>query len=191
MKPKTKDMLVVLIVIIVLVAAVVIFYLSSLQKQNTIKIGFIGPITSSAAKYGSHEAVSLAVEEINQQGGINGKQITLISEDGRCDSKEAVSAVNKLISVDNVKIILGGHCTPESVAIAPIVEKNKVIMLASITTTPVLTPMGDYVFRTSPISTIQSDLIADLSYNKLGLRNFAIIYEQTDYARPIAEKLKQ
>lgn len=163
----------------------------TIREKEDINLGFIGAMTGSVAKYGAYEAVSLAVDEINAQGGINGRKINMIYEDGKCDAKEAVIAANKLISIDGVRVILGGHCTPESASIAPIAEKNKVIMLASITSSPVLTNMGDYVFRTSPISTVQSEIVANASYHKLGLRKMAIIYEQTDYARPIAEKMKE
>jgi len=151
----------------------VAFFLNSLSL-------IIGAITGPVAKYGSYEAVTLAVEEINNAGGIKGRKINLIAEDGKCDAKEAVNAANKLINVDGVKIILGGHCTPESLAIAPIAEQNRVIMFASITSTPSLTNMGDYVFRTSPVSVVQSILVANLSYNSLHLRKVAIVYEQTD-----------
>ncbi len=181
-----------LVAIIIIVGLIWLGYSERevVEEGEVIKIGYIGAITGSTAKFGSYEAVQLAVEDINNKGGINGKKIKLIAEDGKCDPKSAVDSVNKLINFDNVKFILGGHCSPESVSIAPIVEKNKVIMLASITTNPLLTDMGDYVFRTSPSSaSIEAELIADLAI-KEGLSNMAIIYAQTDHAQPIAEKLR-
>jgi len=191
---KKKFLIIGIILIVVIIALIAIIGLclnkNITKKDDVIKLGYIGSITGPLSKYGSYEAVTLAVDNINKAGGINGKQIKLIAEDGKGDSKEAVNAVNKLITMDGVKVILGGHCAAESLAIAPIVEQNKVIMLASITTTPKLTPMGDYVFRTSPVSLIQSDIVADSLYNKLHKRKLAIVYEQTDYAMPIAEKLK-
>ncbi len=158
------------------------------SEIEPIRIGWISDLSGPVAKYGAYEAGMLAVEEVNKNGGINGRPLRLIVEDGKCNSIAAVNAANKLINIDKVKIIIGGHCTPESVAIAPIVEKNKVLMLASITSTPVLTDMGDYVFRTSPVSTIQAELVAGVAYKDLRLRNMAIVYEITDYAKPIAEK---
>lgn len=185
---QTNRTLVIFVCLIIIVAGFVLILNN--KEQQTIKFGFIGAMSGPVAKYGSYEAVQLAVEDINADGGIKGNPIQLIAEDGKCNSSVAVNAFNKLINIDKVKVILGGHCTPESVAIGPLAEKNKVIMLASITTSPALTPMGDYVFRTSPVSIIQSVLIANL-VNKLGLQKMAIVYEQTDYAHPIAEKLKE
>ncbi|MEI7960801.1 MAG: ABC transporter substrate-binding protein [archaeon] len=161
------------------------------EKQDTIKIGWISDLSGSGAKYGAYEAGLLAVEEINAKGGINGKKIELIVEDGKCNSKTAVDAMNKLVNIDKVKFVLGGHCSPETIAIAPLAEENKVIVLASISTSPVITSLGDYVFRTSPVSVIQSDLLANLAVTKLKKKKVAIIYSQTDYAKPIAEKMKE
>ena len=159
-------------------------------QNDSIRIGWISDLSGPVAKYGSMEAGQMAVDEINAKGGINGKKIELIVEDGKCNPKAALDAVNKLIFADGVKFILGGHCSPESVTIAPLVEKNKVIMIASSTTSPLLTPMGDYVFRTSPISTVQADLDANIAINKYNYKTVAIIFAQTDYARPIAERMR-
>jgi branched-chain amino acid transport system substrate-binding protein len=176
------------IIVIVILIGIVLFGMS--KKNDSIKVGWIGAMTGPQAKYGSYEASILAVEDINNDGGINGKKLELVAEDGKCDPKSAVDATNKLIDVDKVKVIIGGHCSPESVAIAPIAEKNKIIMLASITGTPLLTNMGDYIFRTSASATVESKLLSNLIKNKFNLSRLAIIYEQTDYARPIAEKMR-
>jgi len=160
-----------------------------MQSVETIKIGWISDLSGSGAKYGAFEAGMMAVDEINANGGINGKKIELIVEDGKCDSKEAITAINKLINIDGVKFVLGGHCTAESMAIAPIAEKNKVLMLAAITSTPLFTNVSEYAFRTSSVSTVQSELMAKVAINK-GFKKLAIIYTQTSYAEPIAQKMK-
>lgn len=160
-------------------------------SADTIKIGWISDLSGGCSKYGAYEAGMMALEEVNKNGGINGKQVELIVEDGKCDAKTSINAMNKLVNIDGVKFVLGGHATPESAAIAPIAEENEVLMLASITTSPVLTNAGEYVFRTSPVSTIQSKYIANLAYNKLGHKTMAIVYSQTDYTSPIAERMNE
>lgn len=157
--------------------------------KESIKIGWISDLTGPVAKYGAYEAGMLAVEEINAQGGINGRPIVLIAEDGKCNARAGADAATKLIQVDGIKIILGGHCTPESMGIAPIAEQNKVVQLASITSSPMFSKIGNYVFRTSPVSIAQSVLIADYA-RRAGINKMAIIVEQTDYAKPIADKLQ-
>ncbi|MFA6422578.1 MAG: ABC transporter substrate-binding protein [Candidatus Buchananbacteria bacterium] len=195
---KNKKRGIILVIVILIIIILAGWYFLVINKQSNsivhkpeIKIGFIGAMTGPLAKYGAYEATQLAIDNINAAGGINGMPVKLIAEDGKGDSATAVTAMNKLINVDGVKVILGGHNSPESNTIAPIADENKVIMLASISSGPGLKPIGNYVFRTTPISTVQSDIVSEFAINKLNLKKMAIIYEQTDYARPIAEKMKE
>lgn len=178
-------------IVIVIVMALIVVFGRGNQKvdDDTFKIGFIGDMSMGCAKYASYEAVKLAENEINAKGGIDGKKLEIIYEDGKCNGKDAAAAASKLVNVDKVKVILGGHSTPESAAMAPIVEKARVVMLASITSSPVLTNAGEYVFRTTPVSTVQSGIIADYAKQK-GFKKVGVIVEQTDYAKPIAEQFK-
>lgn len=176
--------------VVILAVLVVIIFIASSGDSSVIRVGYISDLSGSSKKYGAYEAGKLAMDEINKAGGIDGKRLQIIFEDGKCTSKDALSAANKLIQVDKVKVILGGHCTPESVAIAPVADKNKIVMLAGITSTPLLSSAGEYVFRTTSVSTVQSTILAEIAVNKLGGKKFAVIYEQSDFARPIAEQFK-
>lgn len=133
-----------LIIIVIIVAGVVV--INKEKDSNDIKIGFVGPLSGFGAPWGeeSKEAVEIAVKEINDGGGIKNKKLEVIYEDGKCASKEAVNAAHKLISVDQVKIILT-VCGQESMAIAPLAEKNKVIMMAMWSTPPKLSGIGQRV----------------------------------------------
>ena len=77
--------------------------------KTPIKIGWIGPLTGAGSAYGLMElnAAKIAVKDINDAGGINGRQIELSVEDGKCDGPTTVTATNKLTEVDNVKYIAG------------------------------------------------------------------------------------
>lgn len=70
--------------------------LFSLDSNNTYKIGFVGPMSGSLAKYGAYEAVKLAQDEINAIGGINGKQLEIIYEDGKGNANDAIIVVSEL-----------------------------------------------------------------------------------------------
>ncbi len=181
-----------LAVALVVLAAVAFLALPGLSQTGhatgTIKVGFVGALTGPVAKYGAFEAVRLAVDEINADGGINGTPIELIAEDGKCNANDAITSATKLIKADGVKVILGGHCSPESIAMSPIAQENKVVMLASISTSPAFKG-NDYAFRTSPSSEMQAPPLAKY-LRKANVSRLAIIYEQTSYAAPIAESLK-
>ncbi|OIO27266.1 hypothetical protein AUJ14_00040 [Candidatus Micrarchaeota archaeon CG1_02_55_22] len=158
------------------------------SQQDVVRIGFIGGMSGWSAEFGSYQAVAMAVDEINAAGGINGKRIELIAEDGKCAAGPAITAADKLIHADGVKIILGGHCGPESIALAPIAEENQVLMLASISSTTKLPENRTYLLRTSSADSKGAEpVLGALRYYNVS--KLAVIYEMTDYAQPIAERL--
>ena len=150
---------------------------------GTITIGFVGPLTGDAAVYGAEEknAITLALKEINEAGGINGKTLAVVYEDGKCAGKDATTAAQKLISVDKVKVILGGTCSGETLAIAPIAEQNKVIVMSAFSSSPDITAAGDYIFRNSPSDLDVAKGYANYIVNKKGYKNVAILSENTEY----------
>lgn len=165
------------------------------QKQNsdnadTFRVGWISPMTGPAAKYGADRAALLAVDDINAKGGILGRRLELIMEDGRCSGPDAAMSAHKLIEADKVKFILGGHCSTETAAIAPIVEAAKVVTLASITSNPDITHAGDYIFRTTATGTAPVEMLAHFMREKLHYDTIAIVHELTPYAAPPSEYLK-
>jgi len=99
------------LIVISLVLIVVIGFNSCGQKnnENSLKIGAIFSSTGVAGDYGkkSIEGIQFAVDALNANGGINGKKIEVIYEDAKSNPKDAISALNKLITIDKVKIILG------------------------------------------------------------------------------------
>lgn len=173
----------------------VFFSISVAQAESEgsaapVRIGWIGDLTGSTAKWGARHAAQLAVTEINQKGGVSGRPLELIYEDTACNSAKAVTAISKLAGVDKVKFVVGGHCSPDSVAIAPIAQRSKVLMIAAISSSPKITHFGKYVFRLTPVSTRLADLVAPYAVQSLGLRRAAAIYESTDYVIPPAEMFK-
>lgn len=172
------------IIIILIIVLLVIFYKPS--PKETIKIGFIAPLTGNAASYGEpvKNAVVLAVEEINNSGGIKGKEIKMIYEDGKCEGKEATNAAQKLINIDKVKIILGGFCSGETLAVAPIAEAAKVILFSSGSGNPDITDAGDYIFRNFPSDASSGKKIAEMAIEK-NLKKVALLVETTDYAQAV------
>ena len=179
-----------------LIIAVIIFGTSLSRADETagaaavpIKIGWIGPMTGTNVKWGSYQAVQLALAELNEERSASGRGFELIFEDGKGSGKDAANAAQKLLKVDQVKFILGGHCSPESLAIAPLVERSGALMIASVTSNPFLTNAGDHVFRVTAISTTGTEKIHQFA-SANGLKSFAVLYEESDYPRPQAEKLK-
>ena len=158
---------------------------------GTIKIGYIGPLTGDAAAYGadtSHGA-QLAVDEINAAGGINGKKLELIVEDGRCNGADAAGAAQKLVNVDKVVAIIGGQCSGETLAAAPIAEAGKVVLLSPLSSSPDVTKAGDYVFRNYPSDALKTTAMAQYFKDK-NIKTVAMISENTDFCQAFRSALK-
>src|SRR3990167_3931072 len=130
----------------------IILVMTACQQQvakpavsETIKIGFIGPLTGDTASLGTtlRDGAEIAVEEINAKGGVNGKKIEAIYEDGGCKAQGATLAAQKLINNDKVVLIIGGSCSSETLAAAPIAEEEKIIK-DGITKVGIINTNSDY-----------------------------------------------
>lgn len=158
---------------------------NSTGSKEMVTIGFLAPLSGDAASYGLSilKGAQLAVKEADL------KNVKLVTEDSKCDPKEAVSAINKLISVNKAKIIIGEVCSGATLAAAPIAEKNKVVMISAASTSPELTKQA-WVFRTVPSDALQgafgAKLVADKGYEKL-----AILYSNEEYGLGFAKVLEE
>ena len=152
------------------------------NKSEPIKIGFIGPLTGDGASYGIpfKNAVTMATAEINATGGINGRQIQMIYEDGKC-GKDAATASQKLVNVDKVKIIIGGFCSGESLAALPVTSAAKVILFSPGSSNPILTGANKYFVRNYPSDALPGIRIAQLMVDR-GIKNVAVVSETSDAA---------
>jgi len=146
-------------------------------NTEPIKIGFIGPLTGEVASLGENikKAVEFARDEINSNPG-NTRKVEIVFEDGKCEGKSAANAGAKLINTDKVKMIIGGICSNETLAVAPLAEASKVVLLSPASTNPDITNSGDYIFRLMPSDTFQGKFVADYIYNTLQKRKIAVLF---------------
>jgi branched-chain amino acid transport system substrate-binding protein len=160
--------------------------------SDPIKIGMISALTGDAAAIGADQlsAVQMAIAEINAAGGVGGRPLQLIPEDGKCAAAEAASAAQKLVSVDKVVAIIGGLCSGETLAAAPIVEAAKIVMISPSSSSPDVTEAGDFIFRNYPSDSGKTKAIAKYFADE-GFKHVAMISENTDYAQALRASLKK
>ena len=182
-----------IVVIIALIVVVVIGYFVFMPKQSTndeeiVKIGAILPLSGDVAVYGKSlkNGMDLALAEF-QQNDANKKDFQFIYEDSKADPKLAVSAFQKLSSIDNCKIILGGFSSSEVLSMAPIAEKNKVVLISPTASSPSITSAGDYIFRTTPSDNFDGEIMAKFAYYELSLKDVALLYVNNDYGLGISK----
>jgi len=161
------------------------------KKSEVIKIGAILPLTGDAAQYGEwgKNGISLAVDEINSKGGINGSKIEVIYEDDAAVPKKGVAAVNKLINIDKVKVLIGPIPSTVTLAIAPICEKSKVVIMSS-SSSPAITPVGDYIFRNWPSDDFEGASMARYA-NEKNFNKIAVLHINNEYGLGIADVFKK
>lgn len=149
------------------------------EKSNTIKLGSIGPLSGGVAVYGTEarNAIELAVEEINAAGGVNGQNFELISEDDEGNPEKSVSAYKKLVTKDGVKLIVGSLTSGCTLAITPLAQAQKVVLVAPAATNPAITDAGDYIFRACYTDPFQGTVGAKFAAENLGTKRAAILYD--------------
>jgi branched-chain amino acid transport system substrate-binding protein len=116
---------------------------------SEILVGEFGSMTGGEATFGisTHRGIELAFKQINSAGGVQGKQLKLLSMDDQGKPEEAATAVTKLITQDKVVALLGEVASSRSLAAAPIAQQYKIPMISPSSTNPKVTEVGDYIFR--------------------------------------------
>ena len=167
----TKKQLFILLIIL-------FFILPGCEKKQPIKVGFVGCLTGHLADIGiaGRNAVILAVDEINNNGGIKGRPVELIIRDDMNNPAKAVQVDNELIKL-NVAAILGHMTSSMSMKALPVIQKNRIVMVSPTSTTNKLSQKDDFFFRITSSDKVQSDILAEYAYNKLGLRSISCIYD--------------
>ncbi|MFH1097443.1 MAG: ABC transporter substrate-binding protein [Candidatus Desantisbacteria bacterium] len=152
------------------------------KTQEKIKIGAVLPLTGKSAQYGTwiQEALELGREEINAKGGINGKLLQIIYEDSQADPKLAVTAMEKLCTVDKVPIVYGCWASSCVLAQAPIAERTHTILIGE-AISPKIRDAGDYVFRMQPDARYYIHKLVPYIYKKMRIRNVSISYINNDF----------
>jgi branched-chain amino acid transport system substrate-binding protein len=117
--------------------------------DSVIRIGEYDALTGDIATFGqtTHNGIQMAVDEVNAAGGINGKLVKLITEDDQGKPEEASLVVEKLITRDQVHVVIGEVASSNSLAAAPMAQSHKIPMVSPSSTNPKVTAVGDYIFR--------------------------------------------
>lgn len=174
--------------IIVILIFVLFFIWQSRTEQNIVKVGAILALSGDAAKYGeaSRNSIALETEEINKKGGIKGKKLKIIYEDSQGYPEKSVSSFRKLVEIDNVKFILGPLSSPEVLAIAPLAEKKKIIILSPSASAQQISQAGDYIFRNVMSDEYDGRAMASYAFKELKKRRAAIFYINNDFGLGLA-----
>ena len=175
-------------IIIVILSLFVAACTMQVSNSEPIKIGAIMALTGDTAVIGQPvaDAVNLAVKEINDKGGINGRQVQVVTEDGGCDAGSATTAMQKLVSQDKVIAVIGAICSSATLAAAPIAEESGTVLISPTSTAAKVKDAGDYVFRVIASDSLQGKIGAQLAKH-LGYNTAAVLNINNDYGNGLAD----
>jgi branched-chain amino acid transport system substrate-binding protein len=167
----------------------------SATSTGDIPVGMYGSLTGDGASFGqsSVEGAQLAVEELNNAGGLlGGRKIKLLVEDDQSKPDEASNAVTKLITQDKVVAVLGEVASRRSLAAGPVCQKYQTPMISPASTNERVTAIGDYIFRVCFIDPFQGEVLAKFAYNDLKARKVAVLKDvQQDYSVGLTEAIQK
>jgi branched-chain amino acid transport system substrate-binding protein len=155
-----------------------------------IKVGYYGDLSGRTSNFGqsTKKGVEMAADEINKAGGINGRQIQIISEDDEGRPEKAATVVTKLIDQDRVIALLGEVASGNSLAAAPKAQAAKVPMISPSSTNPAVTQVGDYIFRVCFIDPFQGEVMAKFAVNTLKAKHAAVMLDfNSPYSRGLTD----
>ena len=160
-----------------------LFFFSGAQAQDTIRIGNWGPQSGPAAAWG---AVTVAVEAyfdyINDQGGIGGRMLELVSRDDGYDPARTVAAVRELIDREDVFAFAAGVGTANGLAAMPLIQRAGIPWVGPATGAVEFAEQGDgLVFATFTNYFVESALLTRYAVEELGSSNVAIFYQNDGY----------
>jgi len=170
------------------------------SASNEIKIGVVYELTGSTASFGTAAAngAKLAFKEINANGGVLGKQISIVVADNKGEPSESSNAMTKVISQDKVVAITGFTTSSNWIAGSTVAEANKIPIVAAATTNPKVTldentgKVKNYTFLVCFIDPFQGTVGANFVLNSLKAKNAAIMVDNSsDYSKGLSQFFKE
>lgn len=185
------------IIMVVLLLGAFGFLSEGCINKKPILIGFSAQLTGRQAELGVQErnGVQLAVETINEKGGVAGHKIDLIVQDDLGIPEKAKEADQELIKA-GVLAIIGHATTAQAVAGLEVTDPANVIMLSPTVSSPKLSGLDDYFFRVYPSFKDSAQAFAQYTYQHDRITQLAIIYDNDNaayaktYSTAFAEKFQ-
>ena len=152
-------------------------------KKEPIKLGFAGGLTGTLSDLGiaGRNGVILAVEDTNERGGINGRQIVLITRDDKNDPEIARTVDNELID-EGVVAIIGHMLSTMTMAAVPVINSKKIVLISPTASTDDLTGIDDYFFRTRLPTRSETDHICEYLTADFDSKRVAVVYDLSNKA---------
>ncbi|SLM28557.1 exported hypothetical protein [Desulfamplus magnetovallimortis] len=177
--------------------------ISCTENASPVRVGAALVLTGPASYVGEEirDGLIMAVEEINERGGINGRAIELVIEDATAPPPDGLSSSGNFLDPgksafdaleEKNPIVIVSSLSSLSIKLAPIAEKRKRLMVGLVATAPELTKTGDWVYRYWPTAEHEAPPLAEL-FEQLGhtTKGFGVIYLDDAYGTSVFRDLEK
>ena len=165
------------------------------RDSDTVTIGWLGPLTGDMAVWGISEssATRMFFDQLNEQGGLLGKQVRLVAHDTRGEAMETINVTRRLATMDNAIGIIGPNTSGQALAMVSALNDVEVASIATVATNPRVTVAEDgsvnpFNFRVAFIDNYQGPVAAGFAFNHLNARTAAVLFDVgSDYSHGVSE----
>ncbi len=177
-----KKRIISIVILIALISSLVVIGGCGKKEPKVYKIGVCVALTGDSGLWGQNarKGMQIVLDQVNFHKGINGEKLELVYEDNQGKPSQAVSAFKKLIDVNKVPMVLGGMLTSTTLAMAPLANNSKVVLMGISTSSPVTTKAGPYIYRVWPSDLYEGTIFAKWVFQH-GYKKVGILYLHNDY----------
>jgi ABC-type branched-subunit amino acid transport system substrate-binding protein len=152
-------------------------------QGDPIRIGAVLGISGRFAFVGGPQqnALLMAEEEMNAEGGIDGRPVEFVIYDDEVDETKTVPLFNRLIGEDDVVAVIGPSITIPALAVAPLAERAQIPNM-TLTSRAIWEEEGlEYVYHTTPREEIEVNSLLAFIAEELGAETIAVLYDDQPY----------
>lgn len=163
---------------------------ASSDAEQVFKIGAVLPMTGVAAVFGEkfEHAYTMAVEEINEKGGVNGTKLELVIQDSQERPEVGTTVAERLINDPEIGILTGGRSSGVTFAVARVANQYQMPYLIDHGSTDLATQSGwEYVYRFNPTAGMYSEALRDYLANETETQKVAYIQVDNAFGDAIYE----
>lgn len=166
---------------------------TSMVAQADITIAMAGPVTGPVAQYGDMQFIGaeMAIQRINEAGGVDGEMLKGVRYDEACEPKQAVAVANRIVN-DGVSFVVGHLCSGATQPASDIYAEEGILMITPASTSPAITQAGyETVFRTIGRDDAQGPVAGEFIVEHVKPERMAIIHDKQQYGEGVATAVKQ
>jgi branched-chain amino acid transport system substrate-binding protein len=174
-------------------AAVLLTAFAIANARAESQIGVATPLTGPYAWNGEQTRVGaqMAVEDLNERGGVLGEPLAVVLVDDFCEPEQAVAAANKVVAED-VPFVVGHQCSGAAIPASEVYEEAGIVFISPGATNPQLTDRGlRYTFRTCGRDDLQGSMVGDRIAKEWPGAEIAIVHDGQAYGRGVAVEAKR